>query len=170
MNAPTISVYSEWQTAYDYFNDRLFSGDLPDCIINLDSKHPRARGYFSSDRFVNASGEVKDLLGMNPQHFLSRSLIETLSTLVHEMCHVWQYHYGDKKGQRTYHNREWGDKMESLGLMPSNTGEPGGKKTGQQMTHYIIEGGPFEEVCKEFFANNWRIQTLSARQSLSLTR
>jgi hypothetical protein len=32
----------------------------------------------------------------------------------------------------------------AIGLMPSNTGEPGGKRTGQQMTHYVIEGGPFD--------------------------
>jgi hypothetical protein len=28
--------------------------------------------------------------------------------------------------------------MESIGLVPSNTGLPGGKRTGQQMTHYIM--------------------------------
>ena len=84
-------------------------------------------------------------------------VIETLSTLAHEMCHVWEYHYGDKKSRRTYHNREWGEKMESIGLMPSNTGLPGGKKTGQQMTHYIIEDGPFETICKELLANNFKI-------------
>jgi hypothetical protein len=156
-NTPTIAAYSEWQTAYDYFNDRLFGGKLPECIISLDSKGPRTMGYFASERFVNASGDVSDVLAMNPQHFLRRSIIETLSTLAHEMCHVWEYHYGDKKSRRTYHNREWGEKMESIGLMPSNTGLPGGKKTGQQMTHYIIEGGPFETICKELLANNFKI-------------
>ena len=30
--------------------------------------------------------------------------------------------------------------------MPSNTGQPGGKRTGQQMTHYILEDGPFAEA------------------------
>jgi len=33
--------------------------------------------------------------------------------------------------------------MEEIGLMPSNTGQPGGKKTGQGMTHYIIQNGLF---------------------------
>ena len=36
--------------------------------------------------------------------------------------------------------------MEEIGLMPSNTGSPGGKKTGQGMTHYIIPGGLFEKA------------------------
>lgn len=30
--------------------------------------------------------------------------------------------------------------------MPSNTGAPGGKRTGGQMTHYVLEGGPFDRA------------------------
>jgi len=154
---PTTATYSEWQTAYDFFNQRLFSGQLPDCVITLDAKSKNVLGYFSSERFVGASGEIADQLAMNPQHFLRRSIMETLSTLVHEMCHVWIHHCGDRKSRRTYHSAEWAQKMESLGLMPSNTGLPGGKKTGQQMTHYVIEGGKFENVCKELLSENFKI-------------
>src|SRR5262249_14822765 len=64
---------------------------------------------------------------------------EILSTLVHEMVHVWQYCFG-KPTRGRYHNREWAAKMKSIGLQPSNTGKPGGKETGQHMTHYIVEG------------------------------
>ncbi len=56
------------------------------------------------------------------------SLPDTLSTLVHEMCHVWQHHTPAKKCRGGYHDRVWGAKMEEIGLMPSNTGLPGGKK------------------------------------------
>jgi hypothetical protein len=155
---PTITTYAEWQTAYDYFNQRLFFGELPDCIITLNAKAKNVLGYFSPERFVRTSSEeVTDQLAMNPQHFLTRSIMDTLSTLVHEMCHVWIHHYGKMKSKRTYHSEEWAQKMESLGLMPSNTGLPGGKKTGQQMTHYIIEGGPFEIVCKGLLAENFKI-------------
>ena len=48
--------------------------------------------------------------------------------------------------------------MESIGLMPSNTGQPGGGKTGQQMTHYIIEEGPFAEAATDLLALGWGIQ------------
>jgi hypothetical protein len=30
--------------------------------------------------------------------------------------------------------------MEAIGLMPSSTAAPGGKRTGDRMSHYIIEG------------------------------
>ena len=48
--------------------------------------------------------------------------------------------------------------MESIGLMPSNTGQPGGKRTGQQMTHYIIEDGQFAEAAADLLALGWGIQ------------
>jgi len=40
--------------------------------------------------------------------------------------------------------------MESIGLMPSDTGEPGGKRTGQRMSDYPIEGGAFYLQCVVF--------------------
>jgi hypothetical protein len=36
--------------------------------------------------------------------------------------------------------------MEKVGLMPSSTGEPGGKRVGPRMTHYIIENGAFAKA------------------------
>ena len=42
--------------------------------------------------------------------------------------------------------------------MPSNTGQPGGKRTGQQMTHYILEDGPFAEAPADLLALGWGIQ------------
>jgi hypothetical protein len=58
-----------------------------------------------------------------------------LSTLVHEMVHVWQQHCGTPS-KRGYHNKEWATKMKSVGPQPSSTGMVGGKETGQRMSHY----------------------------------
>ena len=44
---------------------------------------------------------------------------------------------------------EWAKKMEAIGLMPSKTGLPGGEKTGQKMTHYIIPDGLFIKNCQQ---------------------
>src|SRR4030095_15194387 len=65
-----------------------------------------------------------------------------LSTLVHEMAHVWQETYGEPS-RRGYHNRQWAGKMREVGLQPTSTGEPGGKETGQSITHYIIPEGRY---------------------------
>ena len=34
--------------------------------------------------------------------------------------------------------------------MPSSTGQPGGKRTGRRVSHYIIEGGDFDKACAKF--------------------
>lgn len=71
-----------------------------------------------------------------------------MQTLVHEMAHQWQCHFG-KCSRGGYHNRQWASKMENIGLMPSDTGGPGGKRTGPSMSDYPIEGGRFEQEWKK---------------------
>ncbi len=60
-------------------------------------------------------------------------------------------------GRRGYHNKEWGRMMKEVGLYPSNTGQPGGKETGEQMTHYVMEDGPFDQACRDLLAAGFRI-------------
>lgn len=153
---PTFETYNELQTAYDFFNTRLFDGGLPPCLITL-QREKRTYGYFSSKRFVGSkSGQMVDEIAMNPSYFAIRSIEETLSTLVHEMVHLWQFHYG-KPGRRGYHNKEWGAKMDSIGLCPSNTGAEGGKRTGEKMSHYIVSGGDFERACSELMTDEFNL-------------
>jgi hypothetical protein len=58
------------------------------------------------------------------------------------MVHQEQDHFG-KPSRNGYHNKGWGLLMERVGLMPSSTGKPGGKRTGQKVSHYILADGPF---------------------------
>jgi len=43
--------------------------------------------------------------------------------------------------------------MEALGLMPSETGKPKGRKTGQNMNDYPLKGGLFLDECKNLVVN-----------------
>ena len=161
MSRPTETTYHEWQQAFDHFNQTLFANALRPCLITL-QREKRSYGYFCRERFeASRTEETTDEIAMNPRWFRHRPVRETLSTLVHEMVHQWQFQFGTV-GRGRYHNKEWGDKMESIGLMPSNTGQPGGKRTGDQMTHYIIEGGDFERACETLltqeFELTWRDQ------------
>jgi predicted SprT family Zn-dependent metalloprotease len=70
-----------------------------------------------------------------------------MSTIVHEMVHHWQHHLG-KPSRSTPHNTEWANKMEAIGLMPSSTGQPGGKRTGHRVADYILPGGAFIKACE----------------------
>ena len=147
--------YQLLQKAFDLFNARLFAGDLPQVLLTL-TRHKKASGYFAPERFTlrgvkKAEDKIVHEIALNPDCFLAVvPTEETLSTLGHEMAHLWQEELGKKKPRKAYHNKEWADKMEEIGLMPSNTGENGGKRTGQKMLDYIIEGGPFAIACKRF--------------------
>jgi len=120
--------------AYPHFNRALFAGQLPACLITM-QRHKGAYGYFSGDRFA------------------SRPTAGTLSTLAHEMCHLWQHHSGTPS-RSGYHNKEWAAKMRAIGLIPTDTGEAGGKETGQKVTHMVEPGGKFEKACAAFLAKH----------------
>jgi len=139
---PTLEQFSAFQAAYDYFNRTLFQGKLKPCLLNFRGKHKRNMGLFWPKKWVRADGGVTHEIALNPEVLL-RPLMETFATLVHEMVHQWQQDFGTPS-RSGYHDRQWGQQMEVVGLIPSNTGEPGGKKTGQQMTHYVAKDGPFE--------------------------
>lgn len=161
---PTTEAYAVWQRAFRFFNERLFRGALCDCIVTL-TRSVRARGYFCPGSFQDRDGKAAHEISMNPTWFEACGDPAALSIFVHEMCHLWRHDLGplNRKGGRGaggYHDAVWADRMEALGLMPSNTGEPGGRRLGFQMTHYMIEGGPFARACREFLADgnfiDWR--------------
>jgi hypothetical protein len=57
-------------------------------------------GYFAGDRFGTLDGEeITDEIALNPSHFRERTTEQSLSTLVHEMVHLWQHHRGEKKSR-----------------------------------------------------------------------
>ncbi|WP_128094885.1 SprT-like domain-containing protein [Brucella pituitosa] len=123
---PTAKTYAALNQAFDVFNDRLFGGELPACLVTLQRKN-KAYGYFAGGRFGSKDGaEITDEIALNPSHFKSRTDEQSLSTLAHEMAHLWQHHFG-KPSRAGYHNKEWAAKMQEIGLHPSDTSQPGGK-------------------------------------------
>jgi SprT-like family len=138
--SPTEEAYGSFYEAFRIFNEALFEGELPDCLITM-QRSKRSYGYFAGERFGHRRGtEIVDEIALDPRTFINRTDREIVSTLVHEMVHLWQFHFG-KPGRRGYHNKQWAAKMEAIGLMPPHSGKPGGKRTGQQMTQYILTGG-----------------------------
>ncbi len=146
MNSPTTKTYTSLTTAYEFFNQELFSGSLPPCLITM-QRHKGAFGYFCGERFANTSDpkERADEIALNPAHFATRKPNEVLSTLAHEMVHLWQHHFG-RPPRKSYHDKQWAAKMVEIGLIPTATGERGGKVTGQKMTHLIEENGRYAQA------------------------
>ena len=143
MCKPTEEIYSALNTAYDHFNAELFADRLPACVIVMHRKKG-AYGYFWSEQWSDGT-ESADEIALNPDLMRSRPIAETLSTLVHEMCHLEQAHFG-KPSRNGYHNKQWADMMDAVGLAPHNVKEPS-KRTGQSCSHKITEGGAFDTQC-----------------------
>jgi len=152
MNNPTTQTYTSLSTAYDFFNTELFANSLPSCLITM-QRHKGAYGYFAGERFASLADaqEVTDEIALNPANFHNRKPDEVLSTLAHEMCHLWQHHYG-KPPRKGYHDRQWAAKMHEIGLIPTATGKEGGKETGQKMTHLIEENGRYAQAVSKLLA------------------
>lgn len=157
----TPAEYRAFQEAYDFFNAELFAASLPHVLVTL-QRHANARGYFSPERFT---GRIEKTavheLALNPDTFTGRTDEEILSTLAHEMAHVWQQTHGTPP-RRSYHDRQWAAKMKDIGLQPSTTGEPGGKETGDKVTHYIIPGGPYAKAYARLKAKGFQLHWQSA--------
>lgn len=153
---PTEETYRELNRAYVYFNERLFAGRLPYCVITLQRKKG-AYGYFWGDTWHSNKGEkITDEIALNPDTFSRAPLIEIMQTLVHEMCHLEQHHFGTPS-RTGYHNKEWANMMEAVGLIPSSTGKPGGRKTGQKMGDYPEKGGVFEKAYEELINSGFSL-------------
>ncbi len=156
MNAitPTQRTYNTLDDAYRFFNQRLFGGKLPGCLITM-QRSAKAYGYFAGGRFGSPDGkEMTDEIALNPSHFRSRTTEQSLSTLVHEMAHLQQHHFGTP-GRTSYHNKEWARMMRAVGLIPSDTGAPGGREVGQKVSHYIEDGGKFALACAELVSHGF---------------
>lgn len=138
----TKKLFSTLEDLFDYYNEALFNSSLPDCVVNL-SRHRAVHGFFAKDQWKSKEDRSTiHEIALNPDS-VSRPEKEWHATLVHEMVQMWQHMFGTPS-RAYYYNKEWADKMESIGLMPSDTGEEGGKKVGQGIKYYIIEDGLFD--------------------------
>ena len=138
---PTREIYTFLYRLCSMINAECFDGALPSLLITIKGKG-NVFGYYKYKAHVSHNGQHADELAVNPRFFASHGFQALLQTLGHEMTHQWQQYFGRQKSRRSYHNREFADKMISIGLIPSATGKAGGAQTGQFMADYMAEEGP----------------------------
>ena len=148
----TAATYVRLQDAFDHFNGALFDGELPSPLITLQRK-ARSRGYFTPQKFVHRSieGLRVDELALNPTAFHGQPDESILGFLVHLMCFAWQHHCGHAS-RSGYHNSEWAQKTQAIGLMPASAQTDTTARTGDRVEHSIVPGGPFDIACRELLA------------------
>jgi SprT-like family len=145
---PTERNYRAWRAAYDHFNAGLFANSLPGCLITF-QRSRNAYGFHAGSQFEARNEKTNaDEIALNPRHFAEREPRDVLATLAHEMVHQHQWHFG-KPSPAGYHNKAWARHMIDIGLVPTDTGKPGGKATGRRVHHFIRADGPFDRLCTE---------------------
>lgn len=143
MDGVTRQQFNTLEDLFTFYNEKLFEGSLPYCLVNL-SRHRLTAGFFIEKNWQSVTGETKHEISINPDTMGAGDMFWH-STLVHEMVHMWQCEFG-KPSRYNYHNKEWALKMMEIGLMPTSTGKPGGKPIGQNMDHYVMEGRKFQQA------------------------
>lgn len=147
-DSPTLHLWRNYQSAFDYFNATLFDGRLPPCILNF-SARGKSSGWFTKDRWRKGEQTSTHEISLNPD-LLQQPVATVMSTLVRLMVSLWQHTDPSGTPSRAgYYNSQWATRMEAIGLMPSHTGEPGGLKVGEGIRHYIVPEGKFAQAMQE---------------------
>lgn len=151
--------YSNLDHAFGFFNRVLFENKLPDVLFTYQYRG-KYYGFYRPAVFairgVRTRHRVAEI-ALNPKVFVQCDDMEILQTIGHEMCHHWQYVKGEPS-RTNYHNKEFAWKMKSIGLMPSSTGKPGGKMTGQSMADYVIPNGRFEDAAQRLIKSGYVVK------------
>lgn len=145
----TKVIYSKMQCAVDEIEKFFFTSKklekFPPVLYAVN--YSCARGVVAYVRpaslYDTEKKEVVHYLCINPS-FLSRGLEYLLSTLVHELCHVYESEY-IHIARGGYHDKQWHDLMIGCGLQPRYQNA---SRTAVDET--IIEGGIFTDFVKYF--------------------
>lgn len=159
---PTIEFYNYLSEAFSFFNKALFDDEL-DHVMFVITRKKNVTGHFRRRGWLDENDEVFHEIAVNPQHFISASPLELYQTIVHEMTHQWQFQKGTES-RAGYHNKEWADKMRSIGLNPISKN---GKGTGQSVSDEPEPNGPFERACVDFFMKGHKLSIIDGAYSSS---
>lgn len=161
---PTRQFYEHVSSIAHHFNRSLFAGSLPHPLFTL-KRGIGSLGHFSSSRWFTEDGRAVGEIALNPSLFAQNSWLQLMQTIAHQQCHLWQHLHGEPS-RPGYQNAQLARKMEEIGLMPSSTGEPGGRTTGQSILTYPLPGGQFIAACAELADGQVRA-TLTGRWQLA---
>ena len=105
-------LWDGYRAAFTYFNDHLFEGTLPECILTLNAKGT-STGFFKATTWKKGERDYHEIC-LNPA-LLNRSDDLIFQTLVRLMVFLWQHTYGSPNSPG-YCDSEYTQKMREIGL------------------------------------------------------
>lgn len=133
---------------YRELNHDKFNGELEEPVITIQST-PRAYGHVTVGKVWKIDGQEEQFryelnIGAGT---LDRPIENVVSTLLHEMVHIYHLQNGIQDCSRggTYHNKKFKEKAESVGLIIDYD-----KKIGWSIT------SPSEELIEYIISKDWQ--------------
>jgi hypothetical protein len=142
--------YAMLQSAYDFFNAKFFDSRLPKVFFTIDWHNKKSNGYFCPHKLVNkedAEAKAKaSVIALNPD-YLARDVYEVLATLVHEMCHVWEFEEFIKDPYKltSYHSKRFEKKLSECNLKAVIN-----NKSRSSCSTVIPDDGIFKGIADEY--------------------
>lgn len=142
--------YAMLQAAYDFFNAKFFDSRLPKVFFTIDWHNKKSNGYFCPHKLVNkedAEAKAKaSVIALNPD-YLARDVYEVLATLVHEMCHVWEFEEFIKDPYKltSYHSKRFEKRLSECNLKAVIN-----NKSRSSCSTVIPDDGIFKGIADEY--------------------
>ena len=129
---------------FDLLNTEFFEGALSRPTITIQST-PKAYGHFSlrDDAWISKNGKTHEInIGAGT---LARPIENVCATLLHEMCHYFNFVNGvhDCSRGNTYHNKRFKATAETHGLIVSHSERYGWSSTepSDELLDFVLENG-----------------------------
>ena len=129
---------------FDLLNVEFFESELSRPTITIQST-PKAYGHFSlrDDAWISKNGKTHEInIGAGT---LARPIENVCATLLHEMCHYYDYTNGIQDCSRgnTYHNKRFKETAESHGLIVNHSERYGWSHTepNDELLDFVLENG-----------------------------
>jgi SprT-like family len=124
------TAIAELHKIYKRANTVLFNNELPDdIVIVIQSRGKRMAYGWMYTKPIWEAGENKELFEIGiASETLNRPYFETITTLIHEMVHVWNVlrEVKDTSRGNTYHNKAFLKSCEAIGMEYTH-GQPDSK-------------------------------------------
>lgn len=120
------------QAAFNAINRDFYNNELEKVIITTkEGRKKSAYGWIEVNKNWQQNGKARHEINISVDFLGERSVVETITTLMHEMAHLYNIQHGIKDTTRSglYHNKEFKKTAEAHGLMVSRM-----EKTGWSYT------------------------------------
>lgn len=120
------------QAAFNAINRDFYNNELEKVIITTkEGRKKSAYGWIEVNKNWQQNGKARHEINISVDFLGERTVVETITTLMHEMAHLYNIQHGIKDTTRSglYHNKEFKKTAEDHGLMVSRM-----EKTGWSYT------------------------------------